>query len=159
MRIRILFGTESGNSEILAEDIQNELTKHDCSMSAIGQIEPSDLQHGSFYIIVTSTFGSGDLPGAAQPFFDKLERERPDLSHIKFAIFGLGDMVYAETFAKGSEILMNALITQGAVLIGDRETWDASSPELPEDIGLPWAKDVVARAAELPEFAAEAVDS
>ena len=144
MNIHFLFGTETGTAEILCEDIEADLGDgFACTVTSMADVEPSDLNADTFYMIVTSTYGNGDLPMSAQPFADKLDAEKPDLSHVKFAIFGLGDMVFSETFAFGSKILMEKLQERGAKLVGERGIHDASSPDLPEDVAVPWAQEIV----------------
>lgn len=144
MNIHFLYGTETGSAEMLCEDLELELGEAVSStIDNMGEVDPASLDGDTFYVFVTSTYGTGDLPMAAQPFYDKLESEKPDLSKVRFAIFGLGDMVFAETFAFGSRILMEKLIEQGAVMVGDRGIHDASSADLPEDVAGPWLKSIV----------------
>ena len=85
-------------------------------------------------------------PPPAIPFVDKLRATEPDLSALRFAIFGLGDTVYEETFANGSIVLMEALIRAKATVIGERGIHDASGLTDAIDIALPWAKDRLSEA-------------
>ena len=143
MNIHFLYGTETGTSEMLCEDIRDELGDgFDCTIDGMGEIDPKALDSDTFYVFVTSTYGTGDLPMAAQPFYDAME-DGPDLTHVRFAIFGLGDMVFEDSFANGSKILMDRLIERGATMVGERAIHDASSPEMPEDIALPWMAEVL----------------
>lgn len=144
MNLHFLYGTETGTSEILCEDIEAEIGDgFETTVTSLGDVDPADLDGETFYIIVTSTYGTGDLPMSAQPFFDKLESAKPDLSKVRFAIFGLGDMVFSETFAFGSKILMEKLVECGARMVGERGIHDASSPDLPEDVAVPWAQEIM----------------
>ena len=146
MKLHFLYGTETGSAEILCEDIEADLgAGFDCHITAMSDADPADLVDDVFYVFVTSTYGTGDLPSMAQPFYDALDTKAPDLGHVRFAIFGLGDMVFSETFAQGSERLMDKLIACGATMVGERGIHDASTAEMPEDIAVPWAHDVVAR--------------
>lgn len=146
MKIHFLFGTETGSAEMLCEDIRDDLGDgFEIELSSLGDIDPAKLDAETFYFFVSSTYGNGDLPVTAQPFYDAIVEKGVDLSHIRFAIYGLGDMVFAETFAFGSKILMEKLLEQGASMIGERCIHDASSPDLPEDLGIPWAHDILAQ--------------
>ncbi|MEO0830592.1 MAG: flavodoxin domain-containing protein, partial [Pseudomonadota bacterium] len=121
MKIGFLYGTETGNSEMLCEDIEEDIgSSFECEIQNMGEVVPSELDPEVFYMIVTSTHGNGDLPAQAAPFADALEEEKPDLSHIRFAIFGLGDMVFEETFAHGSKRVMELMLACGAVMVGER---------------------------------------
>ena len=144
MKIGFLYGTESGTSELVCEDIEAELgAGFDCEVTSLSDVTPADLDPGTFYFFVTSTFGTGDLPSMATEFAEALETEKPDLSGIGFAIFGLGDMVFAETFNGGSKRLMDLLLACNARMVGDRGLYDASGMELPEDIAIPWALGIL----------------
>jgi MioC protein len=60
-----------------------------------------------------------------------------------FAIFGLGDQGYADTFNMGSEKLAELLKGAGATQIGERGLFDASTGDMPEDIAIPWLEDIL----------------
>lgn len=145
MKIRVLFGTETGNAEMVADDIVEALdADFDISSTDLSKFSPDDFDKGTFYFVVCSTYGDGELPNSAQPFFQQLESTEIDLGGIRFALFGLGDSFYA-TYNKGSEIIANALSARGAQQVGERGLHDATSGELPGDVALPWAKEVLSK--------------
>jgi MioC protein len=150
MKIAVLYGTETGNAEMLAEDLAGELAgDHDVSCANLSGFDPAGFDAGTFYILVSSTYGDGDLPASAQPFAKAVEAKAPDLSGIHFAVFGLGDSEYHETFNGGGEKLAALMAARGAVQVGERVTHDASGPDMAEDLAFPWAEAVVAQAAVL----------
>ena len=145
MDIHFLYGTETGNAEMLCEDIEADLGEgFECTISCLADVAPEQLSAEAFHIFVTSTYGSGDLPATAQPFMDALVNGAPDLSHIRFSIFGLGDMIFAETFNNGSKQLMEQLLECKAQMVGDRGLHDASSMDMPEDVAIPWTHEIIA---------------
>ncbi|MDB1110066.1 flavodoxin domain-containing protein [Pseudomonas extremaustralis] len=143
MNIHVLYGTETGNAEMVADDIVDALSA-DVSIESfdMSKCSVADLSADVFYFIVCSTYGDGELPQSAQPFFDALNSQRPDLSGLRFAVFGLGDSFY-ETFNRGSEIIAQTLTKLGAEQVGERGMHDASAGQLPGDIAMPWAKAVL----------------
>ncbi|MEM9141137.1 MAG: flavodoxin domain-containing protein [Pseudomonadota bacterium] len=144
MQIHFLHGTETGTAEFLCEDLQSAIQSDaESEITSLDEIQPSALTNDKFYVFVTATFGSGDLPGTAQDFFDALERDKPDLSHVRFAIFGLGDTTFGETYNQGSEKLMTQLLACNAKMVGERGLFDASSSDMPEDVAIPWLKGVM----------------
>ncbi|APX12693.1 flavodoxin domain-containing protein [Tateyamaria omphalii] len=144
MKVGIYYGSETGNSEMLCEDIEAELGDgFDCDIQSLADVDPAAMQKDTFYIIVTSTYGNGDLPSTALPFEEALVEGKPDLNGIRFAIFGLGDMVFAETFAHGSMKLADMMKAQGATQVGERGIHDASGFDMPEDIALPWVQGIM----------------
>lgn len=146
MKISILFGTETGNAEMLAEDIHTHLEdSHDVTCRNLADIDPAEMDDNALAVIVCSTYGDGELPASARPFAEKLDAGSHELSAVRFAIFGLGDGDYADTFTHGSKKLAEKLQSKGAVQVGERLTHDASSGELPEDLALPWIDEVLAK--------------
>ena len=143
MNIHVVYGTETGNAEMVADDIVDALSA-DVSIESfdMSKCSVADLSADVFYFIVCSTYGDGELPQSAQPFFDALNSQRPDLSGLRFAVFGLGDSFY-ETFNRGSEIIAQTLTELGAEQVGERGMHDASAGQLPGDIAMPWAKAVL----------------
>lgn len=149
MKITILYGTETGNAEMLAEDIQTELVSdHEVECLNLCDMDPEEFDPKQFYLMVCSTYGDGELPASAKPFGEAMEAKMPDLSAIHFAIFGMGDSEYEETFNGGPERLAKLMIAQGAVQIGERVAHDASGDDLAEDLAFPWVAHVVAEATE-----------
>ncbi len=149
MKLHFLYGTETGNAEMLCDDICDSLEDgFETEVSSIGDVMPQELDAGTFYVIVCSTYGSGDVPPAATAFSNALESQKPDLQGLRFAIFGLGDMVFGETFAQGSQTLMEQMIACKAQLVGERGIHDASGFDMPEDVGLPWFQGIVTQLTE-----------
>ena len=145
MTISILFGTETGNAEMLAEDIAAALEDdHETRIANLQDTGAEDLRAADLSIIVCSSYGDGELPASAQPFADLLRAEQPDLAGVQFAIFGLGDTEYAETFGHGSMKLAELLTERGATPVGERLVHDAAGEDLPEDIAVPWATAILA---------------
>ncbi len=146
MKISILYGTQTGNAEMLADDIQSALeADHEVACSNLADTEPAALDGEDFVIIVCSTYGDGELPASAQPFVDKLERGGSDLTKLRFAVFGLGDSEYSDTFAFGSKRLAEKLVARGATQVGPRLTHDASGGDMAEEVALPWIEDIIQR--------------
>ncbi|MEM9707710.1 MAG: flavodoxin domain-containing protein [Pseudomonadota bacterium] len=147
MNIHFLSGTETGSAEMLCEDLEAEFGgEFSCKVSSLDDVAPTELDGETFYIVVTSTHGSGELPFTAQGFFEKLEAAKPDLSHVRFAIFGMGDRTFGETFNQGSERMMNALLAAKANQVGERGIHDASSSDLPEEVAIPWLRTILSQA-------------
>ena len=95
--------------------------------------------------------GHGDMPDSTIDFVKSVNDTSPDLSALNFAIFGLGDQGYADTFNMGSEKLANLLTGAGATQIGTRGLFDASTGDMPEDIAIPWLEDILANMPALAE--------
>jgi MioC protein len=140
MSLVILYGTETGNAEMLAEDIAAHLKLHAPLVANLSDFDPAEFDKSNFYLIVCSTYGDGELPASAKPFAEKMDVSKPDLSGVEFAVFGMGDSEYAETFNFGGKRIEELMTAAGAQLRGVRVTHDASGPDLAEDLAFPWAE-------------------
>jgi len=149
MKVSFLYGTETGNAEMLCDDLVAHFEEdHDVSADNLDEISPADLSPDQFYVFVCSTYGEGDLPQSAISFVDALKAEKTDLSGIRCAVFGLGDSSYHATYNQGSNVLMTALVEAGIEVVGERGLHDASGLDALEDVGVPWAEARISDAAE-----------
>lgn len=141
MHLQFLHGTETSNAELLCADLVAEFgAEYDCSTASLDDVAPTDLKEGVFYVFVCSTFGSGDVPATAERFYAEMQNAKPDLSKIRFAIFGLGDRIFGETFNQGSQKLRDALLSCSATQVGERGIYDTSGDALPEEVAIPWLR-------------------
>lgn len=143
MNITVLYGTESGNAETVADDLVDEFSD-DFEMIAVDMSEMTAEELGTdvFYIVVCSTHGEGDLPASAVPFGKLLDEEKPDLTGIRYAMFGMGDSSY-ENYSRGSEHIDERFAALGATRVGEYGRHDASDGSLPNDLALEWARNMV----------------
>ncbi|MFJ6302210.1 flavodoxin domain-containing protein [Pseudarthrobacter oxydans] len=142
MNIVVLYGTESGNAETVADDLASDLAAESVRAVDMTDATLEDLTPDAFYLVICSTHGDGDLPSSAVPFAELLDNEKPNLSGIRYAMFGLGDSSY-ETYSRGSERIDERLTVLGATRVGEYGRHDASDGSLPNDSAVEWAKGVV----------------
>lgn len=140
MKIQVLFGTESGNAEIAAEDLADSIRNdgQDVEVHDLSAFSISELQHDAIYVFLCSTYGEGDLPNTALPFYADLSVVGPDLSGVRYAMFGLGDTFYTETYGQGATKLNDKLTELGARRVGDIGRYDASSWEPVGEAAVAW---------------------
>ncbi|MEE3851221.1 flavodoxin family protein [Gordonia sp. LSe1-13] len=143
MSVVILYGTETGNCELVADAIADVLASdHDPSIYDMSEFAVEDLDPADFLVVVCSTYGEGELPTGAEPFAEELDDVDPDLSGLRFAVFGLGDTVYGETFNRGGEIIAGMLAKRGATQIGEHARHDNSSAVKPAKQAAEWAESI-----------------
>ncbi|MGE3610041.1 MAG: flavodoxin domain-containing protein [Bacteriovoracaceae bacterium] len=97
MEIKILFGSQTGNAQNLAHVIGESLTSYSLPNEVIdmGEISPESILSFSHLLIVTSTYGDGEAPDNASEWMSYLKfSEDLNLSHLKYAVIGLGDTYY-----------------------------------------------------------------
>ena len=140
LSIRILVGTMTGTAQIVAEDMAAVLSDEGFNVKTdlMDDAEASVFKGGGYFIICTSTYGQGDVPDNAKALLNSLKNVKPDLSDVKFGIFGLGDSTYAETFSFGGKRFDCILNQLGAKRIGEPKFHDASAGTLPEEEAASW---------------------
>ncbi|MXP20372.1 nitric oxide synthase [Gordonia sp. HNM0687] len=143
MSVVILYGTETGNSEVVADAIADVLAaEHDPSIYDMSEFAVEDLDPADFLVVICSTYGEGELPTGAEPFAEELADADPDLTGLRFAVFGLGDTVYEETFNRGGEIIADLLGSRGATQVGEHARHDYSSEITPAKLAGEWARGI-----------------
>ncbi|HTN66875.1 MAG TPA: flavodoxin domain-containing protein [Burkholderiaceae bacterium] len=142
----ILVGTMTGTAEIVAEEIGYALEQGGAAVTQIDMADatPAVFQRPGRFIICCSTYGSGDVPDNAQALYASLLTEKPDLSSVRYAVFGLGDHAYAATFGYGGRKFDAALESLGATRLIETFVHDASGDTLPEDDCLEWLQPLLA---------------
>lgn len=142
LEVKILVGTMTGTAEMVAEEMNDVLEEagHTPEVIAMDDLDATAFDQGKIFLIVTSTYGQGDVPDNAMAFYNALCAEKPDLSGKLYGVYSLGDRTYAETFNMGGLKFDKILTDCGASRIGDVFTHDASSGSLPEEDGIDWVK-------------------
>lgn len=108
----ILFGTETGNAEELAQRTFERATKEeglDAEIKNVADIAAEDLGNYQYVLIVISTWGDGDPPSEAEEFCNPFYEEAPDealpsLSQLKYTVLALGDQSYEDFCGCGRRI-------------------------------------------------------
>ncbi|XP_030746156.1 NADPH-dependent diflavin oxidoreductase 1 isoform X2 [Sitophilus oryzae] len=100
-KITILYGSQTGNAQDLAERIWRESKRFyfQSSVSTLNEYDVSQIAQENCLIIVCSTTGQGDEPENMKKFWKLLlRRSLPSdlLSDVRFAILGLGDSSYTK---------------------------------------------------------------
>jgi MioC protein len=150
MKVTILVGTMTGTAQLCAQEMELAL---DDGETRVVTLMMDDLDSAVFsregvFLICTSTYGQGDVPDNARALYESLKAKRPDLSGVRYGVFGLGDRTYAETFNFGGKRFDELLGELGAERIGERHMHDASSGVLPEETALEWCQEWLARVRE-----------
>ena len=155
MQITILVGTMTGTAQLCAQEMELALEDGDTEVATLmmdgldsavfSQVRDLTRARESVFLICTSTYGQGDVPDNARALYQDLKAKRPDLSGVRYGVFGLGDRTYAETFNFGGKRFDELLAELGARRIGERHMHDASSGVLPEETALEWCRDWLER--------------
>jgi MioC protein len=150
MKVTILVGTMTGTAQLCAQEMELALDDGATQVETLMMdgLDSSVFQKDSVFLVCTSTYGQGDVPDNARALYEHLQTARPDLSHVRYGVFGLGDRTYAETFNFGGKRFDDILTELGARRVGERHKHDASSGVLPEETALEWCQEWLAKVKE-----------
>jgi MioC protein len=142
LQITILVGTMTGTAQLCAQEMELALDDGDTQVETLlmDHLDRSVFSRQGVFLICTSTYGQGDVPDNARALYEHLKDQRPNLSQVRYGVFGLGDRTYAETFNFGGKSFDDILTELGATRIGERYKHDASSGVLPEETALEWCQ-------------------
>jgi MioC protein len=150
VKITILVGTMTGTAQLCAQEMELALDDGETEVKTLmmDELDCSVFTREGVFLVCTSTYGQGDVPDNAKALYEHLQQARPDLSHVRYGVFGLGDRTYAETFNFGGKRFDDLLTELGARRVGERHTHDASSGILPEETALEWCQQWLAKVKE-----------
>ena len=150
LKIKILVGTMTGTAQLCAQEMELALDDGETQVETLmmDNLDSSVFSREGVFLVCTSTYGQGDVPDNARALYEDLKAKRPNLSHVRYGVFGLGDRTYAETFNFGGKRFDEILAELGAERVGERHTHDASSGILPEETALEWCQDWLGRVRE-----------
>ena len=139
-RAGIFVATMTGLADMCGEEIEAALMRanFECDRQLMDGLDAAALSNCGLIVIVTSTYGHGEIPDNGQALFAAVEA-CPDLSDKEYVVFALGDRTYADTFCAAGDRWDSALAACGAKRIVDIERHDASSGTLAEDVAGEWA--------------------
>ncbi len=173
-KLLVLYATESGNAEALAGKLKQDAAKRGfaAKMLDMGDATVESLKGAGTIIAIVATWGDGEPPQRAAPFYRALMAESaPRLEGVKFAVLALGDSSYAQ-FCETGKAIDRRFEALGAVRAAERidldldyeagaKTWLNQTLELlaPKDAGsvihVDFQKPATPTASKTAPFAAE----
>ena len=131
----LIFGTETGNAEELAEDAANMAKGFDLEATVMDMedIEPDDISTSKRLIVVCSTWGEGEQPVNAQDLYDAVEEtEEGSMEGVNFAVLALGDTAF-ELFCESGKEWDAILEEKGGNRVNDRIDCDTDYDDYAEE--------------------------
>ncbi|AYJ50437.1 sulfite reductase subunit alpha [Rhodococcus sp. P1Y] len=139
--LQILYGSQTGNAESLAQDAADLARQHglDPHVSSLDAVDMNALSAMRRLIVVTSTYGQGEMPDNAQLFWDAVAADSaPRLEGLYFAVMALGDTSY-DGYCKAGKDIDARLEALGATRSADRLDCDVEY----EDAAAAWLSSTV----------------
>ena len=133
MRIKLIYGSDTGNTELVTADLVKLLNKDDIEVVTVDKVTKKDWESHIYYLLGIPTWYDGELQSDWEDYFE--EFKKINFTDKKVAIFGLGDQIgYDEWFCDGIGILGKVVIENGGKLLG--YTQKDSSYDFDESLAL-----------------------
>lgn len=143
--ITLISASTLGGAEYVAEHLAEKLEEAGFSTQTHHGPSLEDLQQEGIWLLISSTHGAGDIPDNLQPFYQSLQQQKPDLSHVRFGAIGIGSREY-DTFCGAIKKLESEMKARGAKQIGGTLKINILDHDIPEEPAAKWLtqwKDLV----------------
>jgi len=149
---KVLYGTQGGTSKQLAESLVERAAKQGLNLEAcnVSCYEPENLCKESVALVVMPTYTEGTPPAPAEWFCRWLAEAAVDervgvlhLQNVRFAVFGLGNSEYVDSFNAVGRALDDQLKTLGGARLIPFSAGDEDGDSSLEEQFSKWADRVV----------------
>ncbi len=120
--LTILFATESGNAESLADVARKAASKLGFAARVLDMADatPAQVAAAQNLLVIASTWGEGDPPQRAIDFHAALMAEdAPRFDGVRYAVLALGDRAYAK-FCETGRLFDERFAALGGTRVADR---------------------------------------
>ncbi|MBL4630515.1 MAG: flavodoxin domain-containing protein [Paraglaciecola sp.] len=142
-KVGVFVGSVYGNAQHVAEQVNLMLSAQGLISEVFIDPTVNDFKQVSSMLFVSSTTGQGDIPPNLEFFIQDLRDQLPSMEQKSFAVAGLGDSSYHETYCGAGKQIFELLIKlQGKPITGLLEI-DACETLEPEIEVLAWAEKLL----------------
>ena len=94
----VAYASQSGAARAIAERLDAACRERQlpATLRPLNSVTPEVLANHSRALFVVSTYGEGEAPDNGAGFLQRAGSQRPDLSHLHYALLALGDRSYAD---------------------------------------------------------------
>jgi sulfite reductase (NADPH) flavoprotein alpha-component len=139
--IHILYGSQTGTAESVARDAVKVAKAHGLNpvIKSMDEVDADALTKMETLLIVTSTYGEGEMPDNAQMLWSAVQADSmAKLENLQFAVLALGDTSY-DLFCQAGIDWDNRLAELGATRLQTRVDCDVEYEEPAEE----WMHSVI----------------
>ena len=136
-QVTVVIGSTLGGTEYVGDVLTELLTKQGAHVTLVNKPTLASIKNATRLLFITSTHGAGEYPANLEPTMALLEKEKPELNGVRYAVIAIGDSSY-DTFCgagKRADVLLDDL---GANRIIKRLDIDILENPLPEDPAKEW---------------------
>jgi flavodoxin/succinate dehydrogenase/fumarate reductase-like Fe-S protein len=135
--LTILFGSQTGNAAGLAEKTAKMATNYGLEASVVDMdgYDKSNLANIKRLLVITSTWGEGEMPDNAEVLWQSVQSDAPALAAMHYSVCAIGDTSYDE-FCKAGHDWDGKLSSLGATSVQEIKLCDV-------DFEPPWSEWVL----------------
>ncbi len=135
--LTILFGSQTGNAAGLAEKTAKMATNYGLEASVVDMdgYDKSNLANIKRLLVITSTWGEGEMPDNAEVLWQSVQSDAPALAAMHYSVCAIGDTSYDE-FCKAGHDWDGKLSSLGATSVREIKLCDV-------DFEPPWSEWVL----------------
>ncbi len=139
----IFVGSVYGNAQHVAEQVEELVAGkgHDVEVYDDPSIE--QFQHCKAFLFISSTTGQGDIPPNLEGFIYDLRDKMPLLGGKPFAVAGLGDSSYGDTYCGAGRQIYEVLLELQGKPVSEFLEVDAMETLEPEADVVPWVEKLL----------------
>jgi len=140
--VSIFAGSVYGNAQHVAEEVHDMLSVEGIESEVFTDPDTSDLIDAESVLIITSTTGQGDVPPNLELFYSDLRDTFPLMHGKPFAVVGLGDSSYGDSFCNGGRQFFELLNELQGKAVAEMYEVDAIETLSPEEVVVPLVKSI-----------------
>ena len=142
-KIGIFVGSVYGNAQHVAEEVQAMLKSKGLASEVFTDPSIEDFKQVTSMLFISSTTGQGDIPPNLEFFIQDLRDQSPMISNKSFAVAGLGDSSYGETYCGAGRQIFELLTELQGKPITELLEIDACETLEPEVEVVAWAEKLL----------------
>jgi len=141
--IGIFVGSVYGNAQHVAEEVNTMLSAKGLASEVFTDPTLNDFKLVSSMLFISSTTGQGDIPPNLELFIQDLREQFPLMEQKPFAVAGLGDSSYGETYCGAGRQIFELLSELQGKPISELLKIDACETLEPEAEVVAWAENLL----------------
>lgn len=141
--VSIFFGSVYGNAQNVAEEVKSHIEGKGFSADVIEEPDVDSLKDAESVLVITSTTGQGDVPPNLEWWVDDLRSQSPQLDQKPFAVAGLGDSSYGDTYNGAGKQVFDLLEELQGNAVAPLLEVDAIETLEPESDVIEWVDTII----------------
>ena len=142
-KISIFVGSVYGNAQHVAEDVNTMFIAQGLESEVFTDPSLNDFKQATSLLFISSTTGQGDIPPNLEFFVEDLRDQFPLMEQKPFAVAGLGDSSYGETYCGAGRQIFELLTELQGKPITELLEIDACETLEPEVEVVAWAEKLL----------------